>query len=119
MGKRGPKTIQLDWKVFDDLCGIQCTLEEIASWFDCSEDTIERRVEEHTGLKFADYYAKKRGKGKVSLRRKQFQTALAGDKTLLIWLGKQYLGQSDKIEVEETNELITNFEKDETSTAKQ
>jgi len=105
--------------VLDDLYVIQCTLEEIASWLDCPEDTIALRVEEHTGLKFADYYAKKRGKGKVSLRRKQFQTALAGDKTLLIWLGKQYLGQSDKIEIEQETELVTNFEKDQTSSNKE
>lgn len=110
MAKRGPKTIQLDWEQFDKLCAIQCTLKEIASWFDCSEDTIERRVKEHSGLKFADYYAQKRGKGLVSLRRKQYEVALAGDKTMLIWLGKQYLGQSEKVAVEENYSLDVEVE---------
>ncbi len=115
--KRGPKVIDLNWEEFDKLCGIQCTLKEISSWFDCSEDTIERRVKEYSGLKFADYYAQKRGKGLISLRRKQYEVAMSGDKTLLIWLGKQYLGQSDKIESQETYELVTEFTKDETSSS--
>lgn len=75
---------------------MQCTLNEIAGWFECSPDTIERRVKEVHGINFADYFGQKRGKGKIALRRKQMQVALSGNTTLLIWLGKQYLGQSDK-----------------------
>lgn len=104
MAKRGPKKIEIDWEQFDKLCQIQCSLREIASWFDCSEDTIERRVEETHKVKFADYFEQKRGKGKIALRRKQYEVAMSGDRTLLIWLGKQYLSQADKIEekIEET-----------------
>lgn len=93
--KRGPKIIEIDWEQFDKLCHIQCTLREISNWFSCSEDTIERRVKEHSGLKFADYYDQKRSKGLVSIRRKQYEVAMSGSIPLLIWLGKQYLGQSD------------------------
>lgn len=32
----------------------------------------------------------------MSLRRMQYRAACAGDRTILIWLGKQYLGQRDK-----------------------
>ena len=117
--KRGPKPIQIDWAQFDKLCEFQCTLNEIAAWFECSIDTIENKVKEAHGVKFSDYYDQKRGRGKVSLRRKQWNVAMKGDKTMLIWLGKQYLSQSDKIEVEETSELVTNFEKDESSTTKE
>lgn len=39
---------------------------------------------------------------KVSLRRKQVELAMAGDKTMLIWLGKNYLGQTDKLEAAHT-----------------
>lgn len=115
MAKRGPKIIQMDWVEFDKLCTLQCTLKEIASWFDCSEDTIERRVKEHSGMKFADYYAQKKGKGKIALRRAMMQNALNGNSTMQIWLSKQYLGMTDKIEIEEEIDLVTNFEKDETS----
>lgn len=98
MGKRGPKLIPINWDEFDKLCHIQCSLREIASWFDCSEDTIENRVKQTHGIKFSEYFEQKRGRGKIALRRKQYDIAMRGDKTLLIWLGKQYLGQADKIE---------------------
>lgn len=96
MAKRGPKKIKVNWEEFDKLCYLQCTLREIASWFDCSEDTIERRCVEEKSMKFADYYREKACKGKISLRRSQFQVASNGNVSMLIWLGKQYLGQSDK-----------------------
>lgn len=43
--------------------------------------------------------------GKRSLRRTQFKAALEGNPQLLIWLGKQYLGQSDKSEVEHSGTI--------------
>jgi transcriptional regulator CtsR len=100
----GRPTIELDWEEFDKLCEIQCTLKEIASWFECSPDTIERRVKEKFGINFADYYEQKRGKGFISLRRLQFQAACSGSIPMLIWLGKQWLGQKDKQEIDHTTE---------------
>jgi hypothetical protein len=91
--------IKIDWADFDKLCGIQCTLSDLASWFDCSEDTIERAVKREKKLGFADYYSQKAGKGKISLRRKQWDLAMKGDKTMLIWLGKQYLGQNERMQM--------------------
>ena len=48
-------------------------------------------------MQFCDYIEQKRGSGKASLRRRQWQAAEAGDKTMLIWLGKNWLGQSDQV----------------------
>lgn len=101
MAKRGPKGIQIDWNDFDKLCHIQCTLEEIACFYDCSVDTIENIVKREKKMKFSEYFAIKRGKGRISLRRKQYQLAMDGSVPMNIWLGKQYLGQSDKQEVEQ------------------
>lgn len=98
MAEMGRPKIELDWTQFDSLCGIQCSLVEIAAYFNCSEDTIERRVKEEHGVTFAEYFATKRGKGKVALRRKQYEVALSGNVPMMIWLGKQYLGQQDKQE---------------------
>lgn len=106
MSKMGRPKIEIDWKQFDQLCKIQCTLTEIAAFFDCSEDTIERRVSETYGVTFAEHSRQKRGKGKISLRRRQMQAALDGNTTMLIWLGKQYLGQADKQEIEHTEQEI-------------
>ncbi|MEB3218967.1 MAG: hypothetical protein VKN72_22405 [Nostocales cyanobacterium 94392] len=92
----GRPRIEIDWKEFDKLCGLQCTLEEIAGWFNCSIDTIENRVKEVHGITFSEYFSQKRASGRISLRRKQYESAMSGNTALLIWLGKQYLNQSDK-----------------------
>jgi hypothetical protein len=95
----GRPRIEIDWAEFDRLCEVQCTLAEIATHFGVSEDTIERAVKREHGVSFADYFAQKRQAGFVSLRRKQYELAMAGNATMLIFLGKQYLGQADKREV--------------------
>jgi hypothetical protein len=111
--KRGRPLTEINWVEFDKLCHIQCSLREIASWFDCSIDTIERAVERDKGMLFAEYFEQKRGRGKIALRRKMFEAAMAGDKTLMIWLSKQYLGMSEKQEIKQetqSNEkLVINF----------
>lgn len=84
---------------FEKLCAIQCTKQEIADWYRCSEDSIERFCHREYGASFAVVYAQKKSVGKISLRRRQFQTAEKGNTSMLIWLGKQYLGQSEKQEV--------------------
>lgn len=91
--------ILVDWDEFDKLCNLHCTLEEIAGWFNCSADTIERRVKETYNETFAEHYTKRSARGKISLRRKQWQTAESGNVVMQIWLGKQWLNQSDKNEI--------------------
>lgn len=101
MGKRGAKAFEPSWEEFDKLCAIQCTLAEICAYYNVSPDTIERSVKRVHKLKFADYYRQKRKRGHVSLRRQMWQLALAGDKTMIIWLSKQHLKFSDKMTVRE------------------
>ena len=91
--------IKIDWEQLDKLCQMQCTKVEIADWFDCSEDTIERAIKRKHKVGFAVYYNKKRVAGIISLRRNQFQLS-AKFPAMAIWLGKQYLDQKDKQEVE-------------------
>lgn len=105
MGKPGPKITEIDWVQLDKLCFMQCTASEIASWFDCSVDTIERAVMREHKVKWAEYFDKKRQKGHISLRRKQMQVAESGNVSMLIWLGKQYLGQTEKVEQKSVTEL--------------
>jgi hypothetical protein len=95
-GKPGPKPTQLNWDEFDKLCAIQATLREIAGWFEVSEDTIARVVQRDKGIEFAVYSGQKRGPGKISLRRKQYEVAMKGNVGMLIWLGKQWLDQTEK-----------------------
>ncbi len=95
-GKAGRPRIEIDWALVERLCGIQCTHEEIASAVNISVDTLERRCKEAHGIDFAGWSKEKRGNGRIILRRLQFQAAQKGSIPMLIWLGKQYLGQRDK-----------------------
>lgn len=88
----------IDWDQVDKLCAIQCTEEEIASVLGCSVDTICRSCKRKHGMTFADYFERKRKGGVASLRRRQWKEAVdEGNVAMLIWLGKQYLGQSEKV----------------------
>ena len=87
---------EIDKKIFENLCGLQCTLEEIAGVFDCSADTIERWCKREYGEPFAEVYKKHSAKGKTSLRRIQFKLA-EKSAAMAIFLGKNYLGQKDNI----------------------
>lgn len=93
----GRPKIEIDEENFKKLCGLQCTLTEIASFFDCSEDTIERWCKRELKLSFADAFKKHSATGKMSLRRWQFKMA-EHNCAMAIFLGKNWLGQSDKIE---------------------
>lgn len=86
---------EIDKTQFENLCGIQCTLEEVCCFFECDEKTLNKWCKEKYGKTFSQVFNEKRGTGRVSLRRSQFQTALKGNASMLIWLGKQYLGQTD------------------------
>lgn len=100
--KTGRPRIKIDWDEFDKLCGLHCTLTEIASFFNCSEYTIERAVKREKKVTFAEHYKQKTALGRISLRRMQWKQAESGNTTMLIWLGKQELGQSDKSKSEIT-----------------
>lgn len=93
--------IDLNWKQIDALCSIQCTEEEIASVVGCSIQTLNLRCKKKFKITFVEYIKQKGSGGKASLRRKQWAKATEGDgnTTMLIWLGKQYLKQSDKVDV--------------------
>jgi len=112
MSNAGRPKIEIDWREFEKLCALQCTQEEIAGWFDCSVDTIDRRVKEVHGVNFAEYFAKKRGKGKISLRRWQMQCAEKGNAAMLIFLGKNYLGQKDSHEVNNIAPIVLKYSLD-------
>jgi hypothetical protein len=98
---------EIDREQFEKLCSLQCTQVEMAAYFDCSEDTIERWCEAEYGAGFAEVFKLKRGIGKISLRRSQFRMAETNP-TMAIWLGKQYLGQTDKqdVQISTTSETI-------------
>ena len=99
MKKVGRPKTNIDKSNFEKLCQMQCTLEEIAGFFDCCDDTINNWCKEVYDDNFSGVYKKKSMAGKISLRRNQFKIA-ENNASMAIFLGKQYLGQKDNIEVE-------------------
>lgn len=88
--KVGRPKANVDPRLVEQLASIGCSMKEIAAACKCSVDTLERN--------FADEITKGQENGKTRLRKKQLETALSGNVVMLIWLGKQMLGQSDKVE---------------------
>ena len=86
-----------DWETIKNLCKIQCTQEEVASVMDLCLDTLQYKCEQEMGISFSEFYKQERRKGTASLRRAQWLKAIEGkNPALLIWLGKQMLGQTDQ-----------------------
>ena len=91
---QGRPSVEIDKEQFEKLCAMQCTSKEIAGYFSCSHDTIERWVKKTYGMTFSEIFDEKRVGGLISLRRSQFRLA-ESNAAVAIWLGKQLLGQKD------------------------
>ena len=98
----GRSRIEIDLEEFEKLCRLHCTQEELAAWFNCSVSAIRDRVAKRKD--YRDAWNRGRAAGRVSLRRAQFAAALNGDRTMMVWMGKQLLDQKDS--VKETKSLI-------------
>lgn len=101
----GRPIVEIDIKLVQKLCEIQCTGEEIASVLGISYSTLYRRVKELGYGGFDDLYKKHSEVGKASLRRLQWGTAVKGNVSMQIWLGKQMLGQRERVEHSEKQEV--------------
>lgn len=93
---------EIDKKQFENLCGLQCTKEEICGWFDLTDKTLESWCKRTYNGGFSEVFRQKRGAGKISLRRHQWELAKK-NANMAIWLGKQYLDQRDHIEDEQNS----------------
>jgi hypothetical protein len=83
-----PRRIPIDAKLVEGMASVGATDKEIANFLGCSVDTLTRRC--------ADILTKSRADLRVRLRKAQITLALEGNATMLIWLGKQVLDQSDE-----------------------
>lgn len=77
---------------------IGSTDKEIAEHFGIGHDTLRRN--------FADQLAKGRSNLKQRLRQKQLQVAFEGNPTMLIFLGKNYLGQADTPQMSNDTQVL-------------
>jgi len=90
--------INLNLEQLEKLGALQCTYDEAAAWFGVSRRTFATKM---TLAKYREAWDRGQLKGRISLRRTQFQLAKksAG---MAIWLGKNYLGQKDLQQIEHT-----------------
>lgn len=94
-GKRpgaGRKAVHIDLEQVERLCALQCTDEEVASFFGVNVRTIERRKEQPA---FAEAVARGKAKGRLSLRRSLWGLAAKGNPAANIFLAKNLLGYKD------------------------
>ena len=87
-----PKKYNIEPTEVEKLAGYGCTAREIADFYGCDESLISKS--------YSSFITKGKANLKKKLRKAQMDSALAGNSAMLIWLGKQMLGQSDKQEVE-------------------
>ena len=95
---------EFDKKEFMNLVGMGCTQEEICWWFrddtgkPANVDTLSRWCKRTFGENFQEYYKKNGGMMmKISLRKSQLKLA-EKSAAMAIFLGKNYLNQTDKFE---------------------
>lgn len=103
---------EIEWtreraKLFEILMGIPFVTEEaVASVLEMSISTLSRRLKENYGVTFDELKKEKHAGMKLKLAGKQYETAMKGNVVMMVWLGKQWLGQKDKQEIEQTNKTI-------------
>jgi AraC-like DNA-binding protein len=96
--KVGRPEKEFDWKLIDSILQFGARLIDCCEMLEVSDDTIQRRIKDEFGCTFSEYRERKMSKMRMKLLQKQFDVAMSGNVALLIWLGKQHLGQSDKAE---------------------
>ena len=94
MAGRPPAII--DWKAVDRLLQAGCAGTQIAARLGIHANTLYERCSQEHKCDFSDYSQQKREHGETLLLEQQFTIAMKGDKTMLIWLGKQRLGQKER-----------------------
>lgn len=85
----------IDWNLVDNLLMANCHGTEIAAHFDMHPKTFYAKVEDKFKMTFTEYSLEKKQKGDSILRAKQYEKAVKGDNVMLVWLGKNRLGQKD------------------------
>jgi len=93
-----PKKYDIDTTQVQKLAQLGCTNKEMADFFGCSADLLEKS--------YSEFLTKGRAEQKMRLRQLQWQSATKGNVTMQIFLGKNLLGQQDKIEETQLEEPL-------------
>jgi AraC-like DNA-binding protein len=94
----GRKKTVIPEEEFQKLAELHCTWKEIADFYDVPENTLRDN--------FRDLYTKGTTITKQRLRQAQLKLALGGDRVMLIWLGKNLLGQQEAPQSSESEQVL-------------
>jgi hypothetical protein len=86
---RPKKPLKYNYELIKDLASILCTQDEIANIMGVSVRKLQMDEQ------FMRLYKEGIDGAKAHIRRAQFKLALSGNATMLVWLGKQFLGQRE------------------------
>lgn len=81
------------------MCAAGCKGTAIALELGIAAETLYLRCEQDQGMLFTAFRQAHMERGGENIRHKQYQVAMKGDKGMLIWLGKQLLGQRDRYDL--------------------
>lgn len=107
--------MEIDWKMLDGLLQFGARLVDCSELMQCSDETIQRRIRDKYDITFTEYRNRKLSKTRLRLAQKQFDLAMEGNTTMLVWLGKNLLGQTDiplELETKEDNKLQLTYSLD-------
>ena len=93
-----PKKYNIKENEVKKLASYGCSNVEIADFFGCSADLLEKS--------YSEFLTKGRAEQRIRLRQLQWQSAEKGNVVMQIFLGKNMLGQQDKIEQTELDEPL-------------
>ncbi len=92
---------KVDVALIEKLAAINCSMEEIGEMVGVNRATLQRR--------YAAVIQKGRSGGTTSLKRKMYELAMGGNITMCIWLSKQMLGYTDKVEQKVVEKVDANL----------
>lgn len=100
-----PKT-NINWKQVDEYLHAHCDGASIAAFLGIHANTLYEACKETHKISFSEYSSIKRGEGKDLLRHKMYKQAMEGDRTLQIWLSKQYLDMREQTSIIQSIESL-------------
>ena len=93
-----PKKYNIEPSQIQKLSSLGCTNTEIADFYGCDESLLRKS--------YSEFLTKGRAEQKLRLRQLQWKSAEKGNVTMQIFLGKNILGQKDKLEEAELEEPL-------------
>lgn len=106
-GKAGRPYKVIDWDRVKYLCKVGCPGTEVAADLGMHHDTLYSAVKKEYKMDYSQFSSKYRQRGYAALRIAQYEAAIEDkDRGMMIWRGKNDLGQKDKQDITSNNETI-------------